>query len=99
MLERHVSFDRESHSADAIQRAAYRFSDRLSIDLRLEADSFQCSVMLLTDDSETADEIVHGFRNEVLDYVLRERIRRETEATRNAILAMAFSNTSLIAQE
>jgi His-Xaa-Ser system protein HxsD len=99
MVERSISFDRGSHSVDAIQRAAYKFSDRLSIDLRSEGDGFECMVTMLTDDEARANEILHEFKNEVLDQVLRERIRNETEATRNAILALAFSKTSLVAQE
>ena len=36
------------------------------------------------------------FQNEVLDQVLRERIRNETKEVRNLILALAFSNTGLV---
>jgi hypothetical protein len=45
--------------------------------------------------SEVDEAVVDGFRTEVLDHVLRERIRTETEGTRNVVLALAFSNTSL----
>ena len=40
-------------------------------------------------------ETVHAFRIEVLDYVLRERIRGETAPIRNAILALAFSQVDI----
>ncbi len=99
MLEREIGFEKQNHSSDAIQRAAYKFSDRISIELRSEEDAFRCAVSLLTDDAATADVILHDFRNEVLDQVLRERIRDETQATRNTILALAFSKTSLVSQE
>lgn len=91
-----VTFDREHHSADAIQRAAYRFSDRLSLDLEVEPTSFRCRLTIVSDDEAVVALTLHDFRNEVLDQVLRERIRDETEGTRNVILSLAFSQTSLI---
>jgi His-Xaa-Ser system protein HxsD len=99
MLERHVTFDRECHSSDAIQRAAYKFSDRMSIDLRSEEHAFHCMATLSTEDEAEASDIVHEFKNEVLDQVLRGRIRDETAAIRNTILALAFSKTSLVQQD
>jgi His-Xaa-Ser system protein HxsD len=99
MIERQIAFESASHSSDAIQRAAYKFSDRISIDLRSDEDAFHCTVTLVTDEVASADEIVHDFKNEVLDQVLRERIRNETQGTRNTILALAFSKTSLVAQK
>jgi His-Xaa-Ser system protein HxsD len=96
VISDNVTFDREHHSADAIQRAAYRFSDRLSLDLVVEPTVFNCRLMILSDDEAVAALIVHDFRNEVLDQVLRERIRDETEGTRNVILSLAFSQTSLV---
>jgi His-Xaa-Ser system protein HxsD len=39
--------------------------------------------------------LVADFRNEVLDQVLRERIRAETSDIRNLVLALAFSRTGL----
>ena len=95
MIEREEIFDRNAYSVDAIQRAAYRFSDRLSIELVTAGDVFRCRTTLLTDDGEQADVTIHEFRAEVLDQLLRERIREETAGVRNVILAMAFSNTGL----
>ena len=46
----------------------------------------------------TADEcerIINDFKIEVLDQGLRARIAKETSASRNAILALAFSKTGL----
>lgn len=91
-------FSRASHSEDAIQRAAYRFSDRLSIELGTDGDEFVCRLHLLDEDQEKAAVTVHEFRNEVLDQVLRERIRHETAGVRNVILSLAFANTGLVQQ-
>ncbi len=95
MIERRVSLDRSAYSADAIQRAAYRFSDRLALDLKRAEGAFVCTLVMNDELGDRADEIAADFRTEVLDQVLRERIRSETEDVRNLILALAFSNTGL----
>jgi len=89
-----LTFDSASHSADAIQRAAYRFCDRLSCELTSTETEHRCLLTALGDvaiDAQTAD-----FRTEVLDQVLRERIRAETEPIRTMILAQAFSKTGVV---
>jgi His-Xaa-Ser system protein HxsD len=95
MSEHHLSFDRAGHSLDAVQRATYRFSDRLSCDIS-EGDS-AIEVTVHIDDPETdAVALLANFRNEVLDQVLRQRIRAETGDVRNLVLALAFSKTGLV---
>ena len=88
-----VRFDDEAYSADAIQRAAYRLSDVLSIEIEQSGGSFVCR--LYASDPGSTDDLARAFRNEVLDQVLRERIRNETQDLRNAVLALAFSNVDL----
>jgi His-Xaa-Ser system protein HxsD len=96
VIEHILTFDRSAYSADAIQRAAYVFGDRLSIDLQVKDTIYECVLHLETDEADAAEAIVSEFRKEVLDHVLRERIRNETEEVRNLILAHAFSNTGLV---
>jgi His-Xaa-Ser system protein HxsD len=84
--------DAEAYSADAIQRAAYLYSDRLSLELAREGPNYRCR---LTPIGEQDPELVEQFKVELLDSVLRERIRGETEAVRNVVLALAFSHTGL----
>jgi len=94
MIERDISFDRSSHSIEAVQRAAYRLSDRLSCEIK-EGDE-EIEVRLFIDGDKVDPDAVSGeFRNEVLDQVLRERIRAETTDVRNLVLALAFSKTGL----
>ncbi len=95
MVEQRVTFDASAYSADAIQRAAYRFSNRLSLDLRRVKGTFACTLLIRDEFAGEAEEIAAEFRNEVLDQTLRERIRAETEGVRNVILALAFSQTGL----
>ncbi len=89
-----LSFDAASHSVDAIQRAGYRFSDRVSCELTSGEDEHRC--LLTAVDDADIDALVADFRTEVLDQVLRERIRSETEPIRTMILAQAFSKTGLV---
>jgi His-Xaa-Ser system protein HxsD len=99
MFEYDISFDAESHSADAIQRAAYRLSDRLAVELSSADGVHRCHVWVDAGDEATAQRINFDFRNEVIDQVLRERIREETAETRNVVLSLAFSQTALTVSE
>lgn len=94
MRELRVSFDPSAHSLDAVQRAAYRFSDRLSCDLS-EADRSIDVTLHVPEEESDPDTLLADFRNEVLDQVLRERIRTETAEVRSLVLAVAFSKTGL----
>lgn len=95
MSEPKLCFDRAGYSLDAIQRAAYRFSDRLSCDISDGAETIEVSLHI-ADNVEDPGAVLADFRNEVLDQVLRERIRAETGDVRNLVLALAFSKTGLI---
>jgi His-Xaa-Ser system protein HxsD len=79
---------------DAVQRAAYRFSDRFTVEIVRDGDALTCR-LFPRDGVRDIDERVHDFRAEVLDQVLRSRIRAETEQVRNLILAVAFSNAGI----
>lgn len=90
-----ISFDAANYSADAIQRAAYRFSDRLDCVVSSDESSHRCEIRLRDSDLDL-EEILSEFRREVTDHVLRERIREQTEHVRTLILARAFSKTGLV---
>jgi His-Xaa-Ser system protein HxsD len=95
MLERELTFDPAAASVDAIQRAAYRLSDRLSIDLAIGDRRIDCVAHIESEDVAEAEAVVAELRKQVLDEVLRERIREETAEVRNVILSLAFSQTGL----
>lgn len=96
MTDRSLSFDASTASVDAVQRAAYRLSDRLSCDIDL-ADDGAIEVTIHPAEADVdLDALLGEFRNEVLDQVLRERIRDETSDVRNLVLALAFSKTGLV---
>lgn len=95
-VDRELEFDTSASSLDAVQRAAYRFSDRLSSELTLDGTLIRCVLHFSPDAADDIEATVADFRNEVLDQTLRERIRGETQDVRNLILALAFSNTGLV---
>lgn len=93
---REVRFASDIYSLDAIKKAAYRFSDRCAFDLKSESGHY-VAVLLFSQDLSNEDRasLERDFRNEVLDYDLRESIAAETAEVRNVVLAYAFSRTGL----
>jgi His-Xaa-Ser system protein HxsD len=89
-----LDFAVETASVDALQRAAYRFCDRFSCEL-IPGDNAHRCLLTPIGDVDVATEVA-GFRTEVLDQALRERIRAETEPIRTMILAQAFSRTGVV---
>jgi His-Xaa-Ser system protein HxsD len=91
-----VVFGREAATMDAIQRAGYRLADRFAVDVIDDEDGFRCRLLPAPGSTSSEEELVYAFRTEVLDQVLRARIRDETREERNLILALAFSNSDLV---
>lgn len=91
-----ISFPKDVYSLTAIKKAAYRFSDQLSIEIIPGERATECVCRCLHPCSEDdTQRILEAFRTEVLDHDLRQAIAKETEPMRNAILAYAFSKTGL----
>jgi His-Xaa-Ser system protein HxsD len=89
-----VLFDRQVYAVEAIQKAAYRFVDRMAVNLRVTDTYVHCAVFV---DPEVGlpDDVIRDFQKEVLDQHLRLKIASETESIRHLILAHAFSRTGL----
>lgn len=85
-----LAFAREAFDLDAIKAAAYRLSDRLSVDIELSEPNIVCTLHPLSavEDPQT---LAHVFRTEVLDQDLRRKIAAETAPLRNLVLSLAFS--------
>ena len=96
-MSRKVVFSSQVYSVETIKKAAYRFSDLMAIDIATRPGEIECVLEILsgTNTEKQAEQIVAAFKNEVLDQDLRATIAKETEATRNAILAFALSRTGL----
>jgi His-Xaa-Ser system protein HxsD len=96
-VSRTLLFSSLVYDIAAIKKAAYRFSDVLSVDITPHSDEIECVLHFLPDvkEEEQVDRFVAAFKNEVLDQDLRSIIAKETEAIRNAVLAHALSRTGL----
>jgi His-Xaa-Ser system protein HxsD len=97
LVSRTLVFSAQVYSIETIKKAAYRFSDVLSIDIIPRSGEIECILHFFSEPKEGAQDqrLVAAFRNEVLDQDLRSVIAKETEATRNAVLAFALSKTGL----
>jgi len=91
-----ISFDLGSVSLNSIKRAAYKYTDRCSVDLRIVDNEGLCIFNFKEQISDQEfEKFMIEFRNEVLDEELRAEIFSKTEPIRNLILAHAFSNANL----
>ena len=90
-------FSSQIYSIETIKKAAYRFSDVLSVDIVPRSNETECVLHFIpgSKGEEQAHQIAAAFKNEVLDQDLRSIISKETEAIRNAVLAFALSKTGL----
>ena len=99
-MQREVVFAKSFFGASALKKAAYRYSDKFSVDFAESEHSFICTLTFRSNKSaETIEQLVDEFKKEVVDQDLRESVRLETEGVRNLILAHAFSKTSLVSNE
>jgi len=88
-----VAFPVGLYDVEAIKRTAYRFGDRLAVDIAPSDSEIVCRLRATT--AVGAAELATAFRVEVLDQDLRIRIAKETEPLRNLILSLAFSRSGL----
>jgi len=97
---REINFDNRVFSIEAVKNAAYRLAALLDSEIRLEGDQIICNLKLRKEStSEVMNATLERFRREVIDHDLRIQIRSDTEATRNLILAHAFSRTGIVSSE
>lgn len=95
-----VDFDSEVFSVMAIKKAAYKYIDSFSADITIEDHEVRCVLNFTSPRSdESCARLVDDFKKEVLDQDLREKLKSETEAVRNLILAHTFSKTGIVSNE
>lgn len=91
-----MAFSVEVFSLDTLKKAAYRMSDVAVIDIAPSGENIICTMKFRQPlSAEDVDQAVSTFKLEVLDQDLRASIGTETDAMRNAILALAFSKSGL----
>lgn len=91
-----VAFDSRVFALPVIKQAVYRFLKTFTADITQDGDEWVC-LLTFADGVDPAqrEAAERELRAEVLDQDLRITISRETEAVRNAVLALAFSRTGL----
>lgn len=89
-----LDLDSSVYSLEAVQKAAYRFIDRLTVLISQSEGRIICVIdpVRTTDGFEI---ILADFKRELLDQQLRLQIKTETADVRNLVLAHAFSKTGL----
>lgn len=90
-----LELDSSMYSPEAVQKAAYRFIDRLTVVISKFQNNVICDIDLINGDANSMSEILADFKRELLDQQLRVQIKAETEPVRNLILSYAFSRTGL----
>jgi His-Xaa-Ser system protein HxsD len=87
-----VKLPREIATSDSIQRALYRIAASSSWDLSIDGDQWVVELHPVGD--VDPDQLVKAFKEHVIDYALREKVRAETEQVRALLLAHAFSGVT-----
>ena len=90
-----LSLDKSAYSLEAVQKAAYRYIDRLTVVISTDERHVVCEITPVNEAQKDFDVNLEDFKRELLDQELRLKIKNETEQVRNLILAYAFSKTGL----
>jgi His-Xaa-Ser system protein HxsD len=87
--------DSSVYGLEAVQKAAYRFIDRLTVVISQSPGKIECQIDPIEGRKIPLEKTIADFKRELLDQQLRVQIKAETEPVRNLILALAFSKTGL----
>ncbi len=90
-----LELDSSLYAIEAVQKAAYRFIDRLTVYLSLDGTLVICELSRTPGCSTELSVLADDFKRELLDQQLRLQIKNETADVRNLVLAYAFSRTGL----
>ena len=90
----HLDLDASAYCLEAVQKSAYRYIDKLTIQISCNENNIHCYIAM-NNNEEIDHKVINAFKRELLDQQLRVVIKQETEAQRNLILAYAFSKTGL----
>jgi His-Xaa-Ser system protein HxsD len=93
----HVSLELDGsiYHVEAVQKAAYRSMDRFASLISASENNISVELTFENKSSAEVEALIAEFKKELLDQNLRLKIKTETEAGRNLILAYAFSNSGL----
>jgi len=88
-----ISLDARVHNIDDVHRAVYKFADRVSAEITMSDDGLKVLVEILplSRFKGDLDKLAQELNIELTDQTLRRKVKEETEAIRNVILAHTFS--------
>lgn len=96
MFFQSLSFGKQLYDVTALQKAAYRSMNALTVEMVIEGDDFLCQLSAnIGVDESTFLMAVQEFKKDALDYQLRHRLDNETKPIKNFILGLAFSKAGL----
>ncbi len=90
-----LDLDKSVYPLEVVERASYRFIDRLTIVISQTDSQIWCEIDATSPAGSKIEEIIADFKRELLDQKLRAQIKQETESVRNLILSLAFSRSGL----
>jgi His-Xaa-Ser system protein HxsD len=90
-----LDLDQSVYSLEAVQKAAYRFIDRLTVLISQSEAVITCDIEVIVGRDDLLESLVADFKRELLDQQLRVKIKDETTDVRNLILSYAFSRSGL----
>lgn len=90
-----LDLDKSVYPLEVVERASYRFIDRLTIVISQTDSRISCEIDATSPASSEIEEIIADLKRELLDQKLRAQIKQETEPVRNLILSLAFSRSGL----
>ncbi|AEV27181.1 radical SAM pair-associated protein [Azospira oryzae PS] len=90
-----LELDSSVYFLEAVQKAAYRFIDRLTVLISQTENKVVCEIEPVPGLKLSLDEVLADFKRELLDQQLRIKIKAETTDVRNLVLAYAFSRSGL----
>ncbi|WP_186301571.1 His-Xaa-Ser system protein HxsD [Denitromonas halophila] len=90
-----LDLDKSVYSLEAVQKAAYRFIDRLTVLISQSEGAITCDIEVVVGPEDVLAPLLADFKRELLDQQLRIQIKNETADIRNLILAYAFSRSGL----
>lgn len=90
-----LEIDQSVYSLEAVQKAAYRFIDRLTVLISQSEKVILCDINVIAGRDDLLEPLLADFKRELLDQQLRVQIKNETKDVRNLILSYAFSRSGL----
>lgn len=88
-----IKVDSSIYSNEAIVKCLYWYSNHFEVDVKLVNNNYQISLQPLSElPQEEIERIRTKLKRELLDFNLREIVKRQTTTIRELIIAKAFSN-------